>query len=182
MRGVSKRKRLVLFIFLLLALFSCPDSRLLRESDSPRILQHVPFFPQEEFQCGPASLAAILNFWGIPITPEEIAKEVFSPTARGTLTLDMMEYPKRKGLTAITYKGSMEDLKTKIHSGYPLIVLVDLGFFIYQQNHFMVVLGYEENGVIAHSGKEPFKRIPLKRFMKTWSKTDFWTLWIHPLP
>ncbi len=170
-----------MFIFILPGLFSCTDSQLLRESDTPRIIHNVPFFPQEDFQCGPASLAAVFNFWGIPITPEEIAKEIFSPAARGTLTLDMMEYPKRKGLKAIYYQGSMEDVRSKIHSGYPLIVLVDLGFLIYQQNHFMVVLGYGEHGVIAHSGKEPFKRISLKRFMKTWSKTDFWTLWIHPL-
>ncbi len=180
LRGVSSGKRLVLFLIIVPLFLSCTDSRLLRESQSPRIIQHVPFFPQEEFQCGPASLAAVLNFWGIPITPEEIAKEIYSPTARGSLTLDMMGYPEKKGMKAVHYQGSMEDIKHKIDSGYPLIVLVDLGFLIYQQNHYMVILGYDETSVLAHSGKDPLKRIPLKNFMNTWSKTKFWTLWIQP--
>lgn len=180
MRGVSLGKRLVLFIVLIPFLVSCTDSQLLRGSDSPRIIQNVPFYPQEDFQCGPASLAAVLNFWGISITPEEIAKEIFSPTARGTLTLDMMGYPQKKGMKVLHYKGSIEDIKNKIDLGYPLIVLVDMGRLIYQQNHYMVILGYDETKVIAHSGKDPLKQIPLNHFLKMWSKTNFWTLWIQP--
>ena len=39
----------------------------------------VPFFPQEDFQCGPAALATVLNYWygkagtAKGLTPEEIA-------------------------------------------------------------------------------------------------------------
>ena len=83
-------------------------------------------------------------------------------------------------MKAIHYKGGIEDIRNKIDSGYPMIVLVDLGLLVYQQNHFMVVVGYEENGIIAHSGKERLKFIPLKNFINTWEKTNFWTLWIKP--
>jgi ABC-type bacteriocin/lantibiotic exporter with double-glycine peptidase domain len=144
------------------------------------LIENVPFYPQEAFQCGPASLAEILNFWGIPVTPEEIATEIFSPAAGGTLNLDMMLYSEKKGMKAIYYKGNIDDIKSKIDLGYPMIVLVDLGLFVYQQNHFMVVVGYDENGLIVHSGKDRLKPIPLKYFIKTWKKTNFWTLWIKP--
>lgn len=83
-------------------------------------------------------------------------------------------------MKATHYKGSMDDIRNKIDLGYPMIVLVDLGLLIYQQNHFMVVVGYDENGIIAHSGKERLKSIPRKNFIKTWEKTNFWTLWIKP--
>ncbi len=180
-RGVSFEKRLYLFLgFLLVILPTCTGPFTLKESTSSRRMVNVPFYPQEDFQCGPASLAAVLNFWGIQITPEEIAQEIFSPTARGTLTLDMMGYPLKKGMKVSHYQGSMEDIRAKIDLGHPLIVLVDLGLLIYRQNHFMVIVGYEDEAVIAHSGKEPLKRIPLKNFIKTWSKTNFWTLWIRP--
>lgn len=161
---------------------SCAEPLHVKESTRPRMIHNVPFHPQEDFQCGPASLAAVLNFWRVPITPEEIARDIYSPSARGTLTLDMIGFPEKKGMKTVHYQGDMDDLRNKIDSGYPLIVLVDLGLLIYQQHHFMVVVGYEENGVVAHSGKEPLKRIPMKNFMKTWEKTKFWTLWIKPLP
>jgi len=42
-------------------------------------------------------------------------------------------------------------LKKNIDSGYPLIVLVDYGFWAFHSNHFMVVVGYNEDGVIVNS-------------------------------
>jgi ABC-type bacteriocin/lantibiotic exporter with double-glycine peptidase domain len=92
----------------------------------------------------------------------------------------MVLYVEKKGLKAIQYQGSFVDVKRKIDSGYPLIVLVDYGFWVYQQNHFMVVLGYQENGIIVHSGKDRHKVIPLEDLLKSWERTKFWTLWITP--
>ncbi len=83
-------------------------------------------------------------------------------------------------MKAIHYKGSVDDIKNKIDLGYPVIVLVDLGFWVYQQNHFMVVVGYDENGIIANSGRERLKPISLKNFIKSWKKTNFWTLLVTP--
>jgi len=50
--------------------------------------------------------------------------------------VDMGLYAEKKGLKAIQYAGSLEDLKRNIDSNYPLIVLVDYGFWVYQKNHF----------------------------------------------
>lgn len=132
------------------------------------------------YQCGPASLAGVLNYWGVDVSPEEIAAEIYSPTARGTLNIDMILYVEKKGLRANQYRSSPSDLKRKIDSGYPLVVLVDYGFWIYQQNHFMIVLGYDENGIIVHSGRDRHKSLPFKEFLKSWERTKFWTLWITP--
>jgi ABC-type bacteriocin/lantibiotic exporter with double-glycine peptidase domain len=178
--GASSWKRLFVLFLIISSLLSCAETLFLKESKPLRLIENVPFYPQEAFQCGPASLAGVLNFWGIHVTPEEVATEIFSPSAGGTLNLDMMLYPEKKGLKAIYYKGSMDDIKNKIDSGYPMIVLVNLGLLVYQQNHFMVVVGYDENGIIAHSGRDRLKPIRLKNFIKTWEKTNFWTLWIKP--
>jgi ABC-type bacteriocin/lantibiotic exporter with double-glycine peptidase domain len=72
----------------------------------------------------------------------------------------------------------LQDLKKNIDSGYPLIVLVDYGFWAVQANHFMVVVGYNEDGVIVNSGKDRGKFISEGDFIKTWEKTKFWTLLI----
>lgn len=147
---------------------------------SSQLIQNVPFFPQEIYQCGPASLAGVLNYWGILIIPEEIASEIYSRSAKGTLNVDMAWYAEKKGLKADFYKGSVEDLKNKIDSGFPLMVMVDYGFGLVRQNHFMVVVGYSDDRIIVNSGREQLKKISLKSFTKSWERTKFWTLWITP--
>lgn len=148
-----------------------------KESDT-HIIRNIPFYPQEDFQCGPASLAAVLNYWGIPVTPEQVAKDIYSNSAKGTLNIDMLLYAQSRGLTASQYPGGLNDLREKIDLGEPLIVLVDYGVSIIQANHFMVVVGYNERGVVANSGRDEMKFIPVEDFLKSWEKTKFWTLLI----
>jgi len=148
------------------------------ESRDNRMIRDVPFHAQETYQCGPASLAGVMNYWKIDVTPDDIAEEIYSKSAKGTLNMDMVIYPQKKGLLAEQYSGNMKDLKKNIDSGYPLIVLVDYGFWVFQSNHFMVVVGVDQDGIIANSGKDKGKFIPEEDFIKTWEKTKFWTLLI----
>ena len=90
----------------------------------------------------------------------------------------MVLYAQKKGLMAVQYEGNMEDLRKNIDSSYPIIVFVDYGFSLIQTNHFMVVIGYNEHGVIVNSGKDKNKFIFERDFMKSWKKTRFWTLLI----
>ncbi|OHE59241.1 MAG: hypothetical protein A2Z47_07630 [Thermodesulfovibrio sp. RBG_19FT_COMBO_42_12] len=159
---------------------SCANMKDIAESDHGHIIENVPFYPQETYQCGPASLAGVLNYWGINIIPDDVAKEIYSEAAGGTLNIDMILYAQRKGLNAIQYKGSTEDLKKNVESGYPVIVLVDHGFSVYQINHFMVVVGYNEHGLIVNSGKDKGKFISAEDFVNAWKKANFWTLLIKP--
>lgn len=176
---VSHRSLLPIFLLILLFnLNSCASAHIKIKTDSI-IIENVPFYPQKEFQCGPAALASVLNFWGLSITPDEIAKEIFSKSARGTLTIDMLLYANKKGLFSAQYKGGWEDLKEKINRGYPLIVLVDYGIKpFFQANHFMVIIGYNEKGVIANSEKKENLFIEKEEFLELWEKTDYWTLLI----
>lgn len=178
--GALKAGRPCLLVLILLLLLSCVRAPHSKESKPTRIIENVPFYPQEMYQCGPASLAGVLNYWGIDVSPEEIAAEIYSQSARGTLNIDMVLYVEKKGFKANQYEGSFEDIKRNIDLSYPLVVMVDYGFWIYQQNHFMVVFGYHENGIMVHSGKDRHKFIPLNDFLKSWKRTKSWTLLITP--
>jgi ABC-type bacteriocin/lantibiotic exporter with double-glycine peptidase domain len=160
--------------------WSCAGQPQILSPKTTRMIEGVPFFPQEEFQCGPASLAGVLNYYSLRITPAEIAAEVFSRSARGTLDMDMVFYAQRKGMKAEQYAGSFEDLQKNLDSRRPLIVLIDQGFWVYQNHHFMVVVGFDKGGIFVNSGKEENKFISLDSFLKTWEKTKFWTLRITP--
>jgi ABC-type bacteriocin/lantibiotic exporter with double-glycine peptidase domain len=171
---------LLMFSFVLPLLFSCTGTPDIKESRAFQIIESVPFYPQEAYQCGPASLACVLNYWRTGVSPEDVAGEIYSESAKGTLDIDMILYAERKGLKARQYKGSADDIKRNIDLGYPLIVLVDYGFWVYQQNHFMVVVGYNKNGILANSGRDQLKFIPFKVFLKSWKRTNFWTMLIRP--
>jgi len=169
---------LCLVVGLVSILYSC-SSVSVRLDSRPVIIDRVPFYPQEDYQCGPASLAAVLNYWHVDTTPEEIARSIYSRSAGGTLNVEMVFYPQEKGLDAFQYSGGLDDLREKIDAGYPLIVLVDYGWSLFQVNHFMVVVGYNDGGIIVNSGKEEKKFIPEDSFLKAWERTRFWTLLIR---
>ncbi len=181
-RGGWRNPANPLFLILILPfLFSCVRTVPTADLTGVHAVKNVPFYPQEILQCGPASLSGVLNFWGTKVSPEEIAREIYSPSARGTLTIDMVLYAERKGFTVRQYKGDMGDIRKNIDAGQPLIVLVDYGFSVYEKNHFMVVIGYNEEGLLVNSGKDREKFIPLKDFLAPWKKAEFWTLLITPI-
>jgi predicted double-glycine peptidase len=139
----------------------------------------VPFYPQVSFQCGPASLAGVLNFLGEGVTPDEIAEAIFRRDIRGTVTLDMVLYARKRGFFAEWYNGSVNDIRRSVDERVPLIVMVDLGFASVRKNHFMVVVGYTPEGVIANSGKTREKLILWKNFLARWNRTKRWALRIE---
>ncbi len=146
----------------------------------------VPFFRQDAYQCGPSALAAVVNYWYMKtqsnkyLSHEEIIKEIYSPTARGTLTIDLELYAGRIGFSVQQYSGAIDDLKAAIDRDMPPIILVDYGISFYQVNHFMVVTGYTEKGIILNTGRERNKIISNEELFRIWEKAGFWTLVIKP--
>lgn len=143
------------------------------------LIESVPFFPATEYQCGPASLASVLNFIGVNISPQQIAEEIYSEGAKGTADFDIILYIKKLGLKPVLYQGSLEDLKEKIKSNKPLLVLVDEGLWFYKKYHFMVVVGFTDTAVVVYSGQKRYEKINNPEFIKKWGKTNFWTLLIE---
>ena len=169
----------ILIIFSLL-FSACTFSNNINSDKHARFIKNVPFYPQKLYQCGPASLAGVLNYWGIQTNQDEVADEIYSKTAKGTLNIDMIAYAEQKGFKVKQFKGSIKDIKTYINSGYPLIVMVDYGLWLYQKNHFMVIVGYNNNGAYANSGGKKSLFLSFNKLYRIWEKTDFWTMLITP--
>lgn len=167
---------------LCLALSACAGPTLTgldTSGTSPRhLIMGVPFFKQDAHQCGPAAMASVLNYRGIKVSPEEIVKAIYSEGAAGTLDFDMVLYAGKKGRKAENYRGTLKDLQKNIDSNNPLIVLVDYGFLNYRRDHYVVVLGYDDNNIYVNSGTEPIVAISNGKFMRIWKKANFWTLLI----
>ncbi len=146
------------------------------------LIQNVPFFPQEDYYCGPAALASLLTYYGHPTTQDEIAQEIYLPRHFGTLSMDLLLYSKAKGLDTKVVEGNLNLLKSEIEQKHPIVVFLNLGLKIFPKGHFITVVGYDDlsQAIIAHSGREPEQHIPYVRFLQAWEKTGYWTLLVDP--
>lgn len=159
-------------------MLTCASASLVKSTQN-RIITQIPFFPQVDYQCGPASLAAVLTYRGATVTPAGIAAEIFSRSAKGTLDMDMVFYAEGKGLKVKRYQGTPEDIRRNIDSGNPLIVLIDYGFWVYEKGHYQVIVGYNDRGFIVNSGQDRELFVSEAEFLKAWKKANFLTLLIE---
>jgi ABC-type bacteriocin/lantibiotic exporter with double-glycine peptidase domain len=148
----------------------------------PLYVAGVPFFPQLTAQCGPASLAAVLNYWGEEVSPEQIAREIYVPRLRGSLSLDLWRYARMKKFEASIHRGSLEYLQSHLQLNEPIVASLNLGYRLVPLGHFLVVVGLDpqEGTVITYSGTEKNSRIPFDEFLSAWEKTGYWALLVKP--
>ena len=144
-------------------------------------LDSVPFYPQEAYQCGPASLAMALTWSGVQIDPDTISPEVFTPSRKGSLQPAMISGTRRHGRIAYPITGAAAML-AEIAAGHPVIVLQNLGLSWHPAWHYAVVVGYDldQGTVILHSGVTPRKRLSLRVLDNTWARSDYWGLLVLP--
>lgn len=133
-------------------------------------LLDVPFVKQRDQFCGPASLSSVFAYYGIEISQEEIAKEVYDPRLKGALITDLESYAKRKGFKTLLKEGNLQELKETIDKGIPPIVLVDLGYLWVSVPHYMVVVGYDGDLFFVHTGYEERKKFHSKELDRIWKK------------
>ena len=93
--------------FLFLCVFVCIPRIALASED---VLQ-VPFLAQKPNYCGPAALAMLANYYGHPVTQDEIGGAIYLPNIGGTLTSELGDYARRFHLWVRQYHGSLDDLR-----------------------------------------------------------------------
>lgn len=91
-------------------------------------ISNLPYFPQEEDQCGPASLATMLGARGITVTPQDLRAKVNIPAKEGSLTTEMVAQARRHGMVVYPLKPRLSDVLTEISGGNPVLGLQNLGF------------------------------------------------------
>ena len=139
-------------------------------------LSDVPFFPQSEYQCGPAALATVMQYAGSPVSLETLTEQVYLPDRRGSLQYELLAAARRSGLIAYTLDGELAAILDELRLGRPVLVLQNLGLDIYPIWHYAVVIGFdaERNLLILRSGTEHRKTVSLRSFLKTWHKAKSW--------
>lgn len=150
--------------------------------DSTTLLTEVPFHPQEQYQCGPASLAMMLNTQNVEATPDELVSKVYLPERQGALQVEMVAAARQYGMLVYPLAPELDDVLEEVRAGHPVLVLQNLRFGWWPQWHFAVVVGYDRESevLILHSGTEENYRQPASAFMATWDRSERWARVILP--
>jgi hypothetical protein len=168
-------------LLLLLSGCTAPQTRLLLQQPfaipQRAEINNVPFYPQEDYYCGPASLAMVLSWAGIPADQHDIANQIYTPGKQGTLPPDVLAGARRNGALAIEVN-TLDDMLAEIAAGNPVMVFQNLGLTIWPQWHFAVAIGYDldNESLILHSGLDPRRIHNLNAFEKTWQRADYWAI------
>lgn len=144
-------------------------------------LAAVPFFPQVEYQCGPAALATVLSHSGVKITPEPLVSQVYLPSRKGSLQIEMLATARRYGRVSYQLAPRYADLLREVAAGNPVVVLQDVGP-MFTQWHYAVVNGfdYPSGTVYLRSGTKARREMPFTAFEREWMKGDYWAMVVTP--
>lgn len=137
----------------------------------------VPFYAQERYQCGPASMAMVLSWNGLEATPEGLREELYTPGRKGTMQPALKAAARRRGLLAYEISG-VRALLREVAVGHPVIVLQNLGLGWFPKFHYAVAVGYDLRAgeMVLHSGETKGLVQGFRVFRNTWERSGSWGL------
>ena len=173
------------FVCVLLGLAGCATPQVSQldqrwPANLPAVVQikDVPFFPQEQYHCGPAALAMVAQTAGVPVLPDDLIDQVYLPGRQGSLQVEMLAAGRRQGLLAYPLAPQLEDLLREVAGGNPVLVLQNLAFSFSPLWHYAVVIGFdrERNTIMLHSGVTERLEMSLFTFERIWARGDYWSM------
>jgi tetratricopeptide (TPR) repeat protein len=146
-------------------------------------LKRVPFFAQEEYECGPASLAMALDAAGAKVTPEELVPQVYLPARKGSLQVEMLAAARRHGAISYVLAPRFLDVLREIEAGNPVILLYDQGVWSpFTSWHYAVAVGYDYDAgdLVLHSGTIERQVISFPVHELMWKGSGYWAMVAMP--
>ncbi len=172
----------LLFGLWLTGCVSAPQSALLLQQTStspfatPVDLGHIPFFPQEDYQCGPAALATVLQASAVSVTPDELVSHVYVPARQGSLQIEMLVAARAFNRLSYLLSPDLESILHEVREGRPVLVMQNLGLSWYPQWHYAVVVGYDldKEELLLRSGTIKDYWTSIRVFERTWQRSEHW--------
>ncbi len=155
----------------------------------PRSIELVgtPFFPQDEYQCGPAALATVLQASGVTTSPDDLKPQVYVPGRRGSLQAELIGATRRHGRLPYVMPPQAQELVAELNEGRPVLVLQNLGATRLPRWHYSVLIGYDADRNVALLRSDTRERVEMRwqKFARTWHLGGRWaitTLQPHVVP
>ena len=174
----------LLFVLVTLLLLSgCQSRAPLPTADmASQQVREVPFFPQEDYQCGPAALATVLGHAGVDANADALVDEVWLPERQGSLAMELVAAARARGLLVYPVNDT-EALFSALEADIPVLVMQNLALKRWPQWHFAVVTGYRDDGrtLILNTDTREAEPERWNRFIRTWARAEYqgWVLSPH---
>jgi tetratricopeptide (TPR) repeat protein len=139
-------------------------------------LDATPFFPQQQFHCGPAALATVLVGSGVTVHPDELISRVYLPQRRGSLQPELLAAARDFDRIPYVIPPNFAALVAEVTHGRPVLVLQNLGVKLFPAWHYAVVIGFsrERGEIILRSGTDKRRMTSAGAFANTWSRGGNW--------
>jgi hypothetical protein len=144
------------------------------------LLERVPDVRQKTlYSCGPSSLEAVLEYYGVECTEAELIAESETDPEIGAEIDRLAEVARRRGLeTWLAENFAIEDLEREVRAGHPVIVLTQSWRTNPQtpwrqdwdDGHYLVVIGIDPWFVYVEDPSLEDARgfIPREEFLDRW--------------
>lgn len=141
----------------------------------------VPYLPQDDFQCGPAAVAMVMDFNGGGVPLQTLMAEIYSPALRGSLQPALLAAGRRHGLLAWEISDFAAILQ-EVAAGRPVIILQNRGLSWKPVWHYAVVVGFDaaKERIYLTSGREEQRPVATRTVLKTWERGGRWGLLLLP--
>ncbi|HSW15413.1 MAG TPA: PA2778 family cysteine peptidase [Solimonas sp.] len=166
----------------LTACASAPTLRSQWPASRPAELTATPFFPQTDYQCGPAALATVLQASGVAVQPDQLAAQVYLPGRKGSLQLELVAAARRHQRLPYVLKPEIDAIFEEVAAGRPVLLLQNLGLSWVPVWHYAVVVGVDPvaGQVILRSGREQRRVLDYRHFEQSWRLGGRWAMVVVP--
>lgn len=149
---------------------------------STAYIDGLTLYPDEQNQCGPSTLASLLDFYDQSFDFESLSQALVIPEKNGSIRAEMKAQARRHGLIAYQVAPKIEPLFEEIARGNPVIVMQNLAFDRAPQWHYAIVRGFDlaNNTVTLQSADQTDYVIPIALFRRTWARAKNWAM--VPMP
>jgi tetratricopeptide (TPR) repeat protein len=192
-RPLNERSaRAIAGVFLLAALLQgcsalVPQTAALRDKWPAALPEEVelagaPFFPQRDYQCGPAALATALAYFEVRVTADDLVEQVYIPERKGSVQVEMLAAPRRYGMISYALAPRFDDLLREIAAGTPVVVLQNYGAGPLDRWHYATAVGYNarSGSLVLRSGESRRWWMPFALFERTWRDSGYWAMVVVP--
>jgi tetratricopeptide (TPR) repeat protein len=139
-------------------------------------LSATPFFPQTDYQCGPAALATLLGAAGTTVAPAALVSEIYLPGRRGSLQPEILGALRARNFLPYVIAPEPHALLAEVAAGRPVLVLQRQGLGPWPAWHYAVVVGYDDTtGTLTlRSGIDARRSLSMREFLLTWDRAERW--------
>jgi hypothetical protein len=141
-------------------------------------LDATPFFPQAEYQCGPAALATVLAGSGVATDADELVPAVYVPGRKGSLQPEIVAATRAHGRLPYLNPPDVDAMLASVAAGHPVLLLQKLGAGPWPGWHYAVLVGYDLDAdrVSLRSGTTRALEMSAAKFLWSWDRAGRWSL------